>query len=153
MSWLTQLLALINSLIADRTRLALENAAHRQQIIGQKRSVKRTKIEDSDRIFRGLLRRMLASWRDALIPVEPETVITVSSAHARWHRKGWRYYWARKSKRGNPGRPPIDSEIIELITRMSKDNALWGVPNQDVRPALRLSKPKTSWIATSLPPE
>ncbi len=67
------------------------------------------------------MRRILASWRDTLIPVEPETVI-------KWHRRGWRYYWDRKSKRGNPGRPPIDSKIIELIKRMSKDNALWGAP-------------------------
>ncbi len=51
MSWFTQLLALINALVADRTRLALENAALRQQIIVQKRSVKRAKIEDSDLIF------------------------------------------------------------------------------------------------------
>ncbi len=128
MHWLTQLLALINALVADRTRLALENAALRQQIIVLKRSVKRAKIENSDRIFWILMRRMLASWRDTLMIVEPETVITGSSAHAGWHRKGWRYYWDRKSKPGNPGRPPIDSKIIELIKRMSKDNMTWGAP-------------------------
>ncbi len=104
MPWLTHLLALINALVADRSRLALENIALRQQTIVLKRSVKRAKIEDSDRIFWILMRRMLDTWRDTLIPVEPDTVITGSSAHAGWHRKGWGYYWSSKSQRGKPGR-------------------------------------------------
>jgi hypothetical protein len=86
-----------------------------------KRSVKRARIEDSDRIFWILMRRLLDSWRDTLMIVQPETVL-------QWHRKGWRYCWDRKSKLGNPGRPPIDAELIELIRRMSRDNATWGSP-------------------------
>jgi putative transposase len=91
MSWITQLLALVNNLVADRSRLTLENVALRQQIIVLKRSVKRAKIEDSDRIFWILMRRLLDTWRDTLKIVEPETEIA-------WHRKGWRFYWDRKSK-------------------------------------------------------
>ena len=60
-NWITLLLALINSLLADRSRLAIENVALRQQITVLKRSVKRAKIEDSDRIFWMLMRRMLTS--------------------------------------------------------------------------------------------
>jgi hypothetical protein len=44
MPWITRLLALISSLVADRSRLALENVALRQQIAVLKRSVKRAKI-------------------------------------------------------------------------------------------------------------
>ncbi len=121
MPWITHFLALINSLVADRSRLALENVALRQQIVVLKRSVKRAKIEDSDRVFWILMRRLLDTWRDTLMIVEPETVIA-------WHRKGWRYYWDRKSKQGKSGRPPIDSEIIELIRRMSRENVTWGAP-------------------------
>ncbi len=51
MRWITLLLALINALIADRSRLALENVALRQQVAVLKRSVKRAKIHDSDRVF------------------------------------------------------------------------------------------------------
>ena len=51
MGWIALLLALINDLVADRSRLALENAALRQQITVLKRSVKRAKIRDSDRVF------------------------------------------------------------------------------------------------------
>ncbi len=90
MGWITLSLGLINALIADRSRLALENVALRQQITVLKRSVKRAKIEDSDRVFWILMRRLLEGWRDTLLIVQPETVI-------KWHRKGWRYYWHRKS--------------------------------------------------------
>ena len=85
MGWITLLLALVNTLLADRSRLALENVALRQQLAVLRRSVKRAKIADSDRIFWILMRRLLESWRDTLLIVKPETVI-------KWHRKGWRYY-------------------------------------------------------------
>ena len=51
-----------------------------------------------------LLRRAFKEWQDALIFVKPDTVV-------QWHRKGFRYYWRRKS-RSNPGRPPISFELI-----------------------------------------
>ncbi len=121
MRWITLLLALINALLADRSRLALENVILRQQLAVLRRSVKRAKIHDSDRIFWILMRRLLASWRDTLLVVKPETVI-------KWHRKGWRYYWRRKSRGGKPGRPQVEPEIIELIRRMSIENVTWGAP-------------------------
>ena len=43
------------------------------------------------------------------------------------HRKGFRYYWRRKS-RAKPGRPPIGMKIILLIRRMSQESVLWGAP-------------------------
>ena len=95
MRWITRLFALINALAADRSRLALENVALRQQVAVLQRSVKRAKIHDSDRVFWILIRRMLKNWRETLLIVRPETVI-------KWHRKGWRYYWRRKSQRGTP---------------------------------------------------
>ncbi len=61
MGWITPLLALINALLADRSRLALENVVLRQQIAVLRRSVKRAKIHDSDRIFWILMRRLLDS--------------------------------------------------------------------------------------------
>ncbi len=122
MGWITPLLALINALLADRSRLALENVVLRQQLAVLRRSVKRAKIQDSDRIFWILMRRLLDSWRDTLLIVKPETVI-------KWHRKGWRYYWGRKSRRGRPGRPKIGQEVIELIRRMSIENVTWGAPH------------------------
>ncbi len=83
MPWITLLLQLVNALVTERSRLMLENLALRQQVAVLKRSVKRAKIDDSDRVFWILIRRLLADWRDTLLIVKPQTVI-------RWHRKGWR---------------------------------------------------------------
>jgi hypothetical protein len=45
----------------------------------------------------------------------------------RWHRAGFRCYWRWKS-RPLGGRPQIDTELRELIRRMSVENPLWGSP-------------------------
>ena len=63
MRWITLLLTLINALLADRSRLALENVALRQQLTILSRSVKRAKIDDSDRVFWILMRRLVGNWR------------------------------------------------------------------------------------------
>jgi hypothetical protein len=47
-----------------------------------KRSVKRAKVEDSDRVFWMLLWRSLRDWKDALIFVKPDTVVC-------WQRRGF----------------------------------------------------------------
>ena len=98
----------------------LENIALRHQLAEYKRSVGRPNITDRDRIFWLTVMRMLREWRDALVIVQPATVI-------KWHRKGFRYYWRRKS-RSKPGRPLIDLSIIMLIRRMSVENVTWGAP-------------------------
>jgi len=103
MDLVLHLLALIRALASDRSRLALENVVLRQQLNVLQRSVKRAKVEDSDRIFWVLMCRVLQDWKEQLVIVKPETVI-------RWHRQGFRYYWRWKS-RAKPGRPPIAPEI------------------------------------------
>src|SRR5437870_8940356 len=45
----------------------------------------------------------------------------------RWHRQGFRRYWAWKS-RHRRGRPAIGTEVRDLIRRMSRANPLWGAP-------------------------
>ena len=83
MPGLRQLFVLVRLLVEDRQQLVLENAALRHQLAVLKRSVARPKIQDSDRMFWILMKRMLADWRDAVHFVQPDTVI-------RWHRKGFR---------------------------------------------------------------
>ena len=122
MEGLAQLLALLRSLAASRNQLALENAALRHQVAVLKRSVKRARVEDSDRVFWILMRRFLKDWKGVLVFVQPDTVV-------RWHRTGWRYYWRRKSKPRKVGRPPISFKLIHLIRKMSKENPLWGAPH------------------------
>ena len=103
---LSFLISLFQLVLKDRTQLALENIALRQQLAVYQRTVKRPKIEDRDRIFWMTVMQMLKEWKEALVFVQPQTMI-------KWHRKGFRYYWRRKS-RSKPGRPPISMEIILL---------------------------------------
>ena len=86
-----------------------------------KRSAKRPRLRNRDRLFWILLSRFWRNWQEPLIVVKPETVI-------RWHRKGFRLFWKFKSRRKGPGRPQISREIRDLIRRMAKANPLWGAP-------------------------
>jgi putative transposase len=56
-------------------------------------------------------------WRDALIGVQPDTLI-------RWHRQGFRLFWRRKSRA--VGRPPIPAELQQLVHTMAAENLTWG---------------------------
>jgi hypothetical protein len=114
------LLALVRRLAADRARLALENVVLRQQLNVLKRSVKRARLDDGDRLFWVLMHRLFKEWKEHLVLVKPETV-------ARWHRHGFRYYWRWKS-RAKGGRPAVDAEVIALVRRMSAENVLRGAP-------------------------
>ena len=66
------LIVLVQLLVADRHRLMVENLALRHQLAVLKRTVKRPRIEDSDRMLWNLLRRAFKEWRDAVIFVKPE---------------------------------------------------------------------------------
>ncbi|MHC5212423.1 MAG: integrase core domain-containing protein [Planctomycetota bacterium] len=118
---ITTLLSLLRSTLRDRQRLLIENAALRHQVAVLKRSVTRPRIEDSDRIFWIAMRRLVRDWNECLPFVKPDTVV-------RWHRRGFRYYWARKSRRQRQGRPPIGWKLVDLIKRLSTENVLWGAP-------------------------
>ena len=119
MPTLTALLGLLRSALADRQRLLLESAALRHQVAVLKRSVGRARVEDSDRIFWIALRRLHREWKDWLLFVKPETVL-------KWHRRGFAFYWARKSKPRKLGRPSIGWPLVALIKRLSAENVLWS---------------------------
>ncbi len=72
---LTTLFQLFQFVLNDRTQLALENIALRQQLAVYKRTVKRPKTEDRDRIFWLTVMGMLKEWKEALVFVQPRTVV------------------------------------------------------------------------------
>jgi transposase InsO family protein len=112
--------AVVHALFAKKGDLVAENLALRQQLIVFRRKVGRPRLRRRDRIFWLWLARSWDGWRDTLIVVKPATVV-------RWHRQGFKYYWAWKS-RHKGGRPAIDPEVRALIRRMSRANPLWGAP-------------------------
>jgi putative transposase len=102
---------------------AFENVALRLQLAAFKRKRKRPVLTQWDRLFWAGISRLWSGWRDALVFVQPETVI-------RWQRERFRKFWARLSqtKRGRQGRPAIAAELRQLILRMATANPLWRAP-------------------------
>jgi len=117
--WLGIILGTLISVCQSQKSLAAENLAMRQQLATLKHRHPRPQLTRADRLFWLLLFRIWGDWRNALHIVQPETVI-------RWHRQGFRYYWAWKSRR--VGRPRIDPELRQLIREMIRDNPLLGAP-------------------------
>jgi transposase InsO family protein len=113
-------LGALRASLRTRTDLALENLALRQQLALLRRS-KRPQFGRLERLFWVWLSDQWAGWREALHVVRPQTVI-------RWHRQGFRAFWTRTSRRGRVGRPPVISELAELVRTMALANPLWGSP-------------------------
>src|SRR5262249_6420587 len=115
------LLAFLNSTLKERRDLALENLALRQQSAVLKRSGTRLAIKKRDRVFWVWLSRFWREWRESLVIVKPETVVG-------WHRKSFRLYWTKLSRRRYGGRPTLDPRVRVLIEQMVQANPLWGAP-------------------------
>jgi putative transposase len=81
----------------------------------------RPTLRTTDRLFWVGLARVWAGWRQALIIVTPDTVL-------RWHRRRFRDYWAKLSRRPKVGRPSVNAEIIAVVRKMAAANPLWGAP-------------------------
>ena len=111
----------LRSAFKTRRGLALENLALRQQLAALQQSVKRPRLSEGDRCFWVLLRRIWTDWDKVLVIVKPKTVV-------RWHRAGFRCYWAWKRRWRRPGRPSVAPDIRELIRNISTANPLWGAP-------------------------
>ena len=117
--WL--LWGLIRALFSTQTSLAAENLVLRQQVIVLRRTVKRPRLRNRDRLFWILVCRLWKGWRSSLHVLQPATVL-------RWHRQGFRRYWSWRSRSKKPGRSKIAAEIRQLIKTMSTENPLWGAP-------------------------
>src|ERR1700747_2370834 len=114
-AFLTQLLLAIRSQFTRRARLEAENLLLRQQLVVLRRkSSTRVRLRNMDRLLLVWLYRLYPSLLDAIIIIQPKTVI-------RWHRHGFRAYWRWKSRHVG-GRPRIDCEMRALIRRMSREN-------------------------------
>ena len=106
-------IALGRNLLRSRSALAAENLFLRKQLtffVERERPPRRT--DNATRLTMATLSRLF-DWKDALIVVEPETLI-------RWHRKGFRLFWRWKSR--PKGRPPVPEFLQKLIMEMATAN-------------------------------
>ena len=115
------LVSFLQSGFRNRTELALENLALRQQLAILKRERRHARLRRRDRLFWVSLSAIWQRWRESLIVVKPETVV-------RWHRKGFALYWTRLSKHGAVGRPGTGKDIRKLVCKMADANPTWGSP-------------------------
>jgi len=118
------LVLFFRGVLRDRTELAAENLALRQQLAILQQNSKTPRRRD--RIFWVWLSRIWAGWRSVLLIVQPDTVVG-------WHRQGFKLFWRCKSRASKVGRPKIEVEIQRLIQRMSRENALWGNASHPIR--------------------
>jgi putative transposase len=108
--------ALVTATLSDITRsradLIAENAMLRQQLIVLNRQVKRPRLTNGDRKRLILLARCTQFWQQALLIVQPDTLL-------RWHRDLFRRYWRHKS-RNKKRKSRIAPETIALIRKMAR---------------------------------
>jgi hypothetical protein len=125
---LLRVVSLVFSLFRDAIRFVLlwtrscvslraENLSLRKQLaLYLERKTKPRRANDATRLTLALLSKLFA-WKEALVIVNPETLI-------KWHRKGFRLFWGWKSKRR--GRPRIAINLRNLIVEMARSNLTWG---------------------------
>ena len=106
---------LLGVVFKDEDALYIQLYAMRQQLAIYHRTRPRPRLTDPERAFWVVLRERWPAWREALIIVKPETVVS-------WHRKAYRFYWRRISSTKNPGRPRIPVEVRELIRKLATEN-------------------------------
>src|SRR5439155_22317806 len=106
-------------LLRSKPELVAETAPLRQQLVVLRWSVKRPRCTPADRALLVLLASRVRAWRQALLIVQPETVL-------RWHRQGFRLFWRRKSRTRSAPKPKVAAETIALIREMAAANWLWG---------------------------
>ena len=121
----------------SKSQLVLENALLRQQLSVLQQQIRRPKLSWRDRTLIVLLASKLRTWKQALVIVQPDTVL-------RWHRDLFRRIWKRKTKSDKkPGRPPLADKVVALIKQMAEENRTWGakrIRGELLKLGLRVSK-------------
>jgi putative transposase len=102
----------------SKSELITENALLRHQLTLLRRQVKRAAVTKADRILLVLFARLVRSWQQALVIVQPETLL-------RWHRELFRLYWKRKSKTTSQ-MPKVAAETIALPQAVGQGESTLG---------------------------
>jgi putative transposase len=109
---------ILADLLRSKADLIAENALLRQQLVILQRQVKRPHLNRRDRFWLLLLASRSANWKQALLIIQPDTLL-------HWHRLGFRLFWKRKST-SNCTNPKLPHETVKLIQQMARENLLWG---------------------------
>ncbi len=90
----------------------------RHQVKVLQRQVKRPRLNRLDRVLLAAASRAMtrSSWSSCV--VKPETLL-------RWHPELVSKKWTHR-RSGQPGQPPIDPEVRDLVVRLGRENPRWG---------------------------
>jgi hypothetical protein len=143
------LLWALRSAVRTHRGLALENLALRHQLtVLRRRTPGRAPLTPPDRLLWVWLMGSWREWRQAVVVVQPETVI-------RWSRQCFRRYWAWKSHQG-PGRPraapqiPSRPHTLALTAGACLDPASRrGYVRPREKETLVLAGPRPPWLAAA----
>jgi hypothetical protein len=94
----------------------LEIVGLRHELSVLRRRVVRPQLRPSDRIFLAAASRLLPRSRWGSFFVTPTTLL-------RWHRRLVARRWTYATR---GGRPPVGTEIRELVLRLARENPRWG---------------------------
>src|SRR6266508_5077267 len=107
--------------LAPSDRIDLEREVEllvlRHQLKVLQRGVRQPPSCRRDRMLLAAASRILPRERWRAFIVTPGTLL-------RWHRELVRRKWTYR--RRGPGRPPLDKETVDLITRLGRENPRWG---------------------------
>lgn len=130
---------LLGGTLADvartKSELLAENALLRQQLIILRRQVKRPTCTKVDRMILAVQARAAHHWKQALLIVQPDTLLG-------WHRQLFHWFWRQRSKTASR-KPKLAAETIRLIQTMARDNRLWGaerIRGELLKLGIRVSK-------------
>jgi putative transposase len=105
----------------------------RHQLSVLARQYRRPKLRPADRAFIAALAHLLPHRRRHGLVVTPATLL-------RWHRELVRRKWTYAHRQ--PGRPPTDRALRELVLRLARENPRWGyqrIAGELIKLGVRLS--------------
>ena len=106
----------LGATVRSRSAVSAEILFLRKQLaFYQEHQIRPWRLADSARFSLALWSRFF-DWKEALVIVQPETLIG-------WHRKGFKLFWKWKCR---IGRPRLPGNIRQLIVRMVRENPTWG---------------------------
>ena len=97
--------------------LEVGNAVLCHQLAVLRRTVGRPPLRRRDRLLHAAASTLLPRERWSVFLVTPQTLL-------RWHRELVRNKW--NYRRRSAGRPPLDTEIPELVLQLGRENPRWG---------------------------
>jgi hypothetical protein len=114
---LRQVLQMLSQLAREDGAKDVEILVLRHQVAVLRRQVHRPALQPSDRVVLAALSRLLPRARWSAFFVTPATLL-------RWHRQLLARHWTYPHAR--PGRPPVDTQVRDLVLRLAEENPTWG---------------------------